>query len=344
MPANKYALLRYRIIDKTIRNKYKTFPSKEDLRLACEEALYNSNHERISESTIEKDLFAMRKEEGLGYFAPIKFSREFGGYYYKDPDYSIDDLPLNDEDVEAIKFAAITLSQFKNIEVFDQFGSAIDKLIGRISISGNLQDKDVTRYVQFEDSPPAKGNQFLSSLLDAIKNQIEVRLSYKSFLVGVENVRIFHPHLLKEYRNRWYVIGVDKADGKIKTFGLDRITSAVHMDSMFKPLPNFNSDAYFKYSIGITAKDESPEKIRLKFSPKQSNYIRTLPIHSSQKIISDSNGIVIELMLIITPELIMELRSFGMDVEVIAPLHLREQIKEELENNLKVYKDNKNLN
>ena len=65
MPANKYALLRYRIIDKCIRNKFQPYPSKEDLRLACEEALYNSNHERVSESTIEKDIYAMRNEEGL---------------------------------------------------------------------------------------------------------------------------------------------------------------------------------------------------------------------------------------------------------------------------------------
>ena len=122
MPANKYALLRYRIIDKCIRNKYRPYPSKEDLRQACEDALYNSLDERISDSTIEKDLFAMRNEEGLGYMAPIKYSRELNGYFYTDPEYSINDIPLNEEDIDAIKFAALTLSQFKSISVFSHLG------------------------------------------------------------------------------------------------------------------------------------------------------------------------------------------------------------------------------
>ena len=59
MPANKYALLRYRIIDRCISNSLNPFPTKEDLRSACEEALYGSDGENISISTIEKDIWAM---------------------------------------------------------------------------------------------------------------------------------------------------------------------------------------------------------------------------------------------------------------------------------------------
>ncbi|MFM1931274.1 MAG: hypothetical protein RL226_577, partial [Bacteroidota bacterium] len=69
MPANKYALLRYRIIDRCLTNSASPFPNKEKLREACEEALYGSLGENISESTIEKDLWAMRNENELGYFA-----------------------------------------------------------------------------------------------------------------------------------------------------------------------------------------------------------------------------------------------------------------------------------
>lgn len=339
MPANKYALLRYRIIDKCIRNKYKPYPSKEDLRLACEEGLYNSNHERISDSTIEKDLFAMRNESGLGYFAPIKFSRDYKGYYYEDPEYSIDEIPLNEEDIEAIMFAANTLTQFKNIQVFDQFGSAIDKLLGRLSISADIQDQSVKQYVQFEDAPPAKGTQYLSVLLDAIKNKIEVQLTYKSFVVGVENARIFHPYLLKEYRNRWYVIGFDKDKNMVKTFALDRITSVIHKEVLFKVEPSFDPDTFFKFSIGITAFEENPQKIKLKFSESQANYIRSQPLHQSQKILDTSDGLTIELHLIITPELIMQIQSFGDKVEVLDPNELIEQIKDGLEKNLRKYEN-----
>jgi predicted DNA-binding transcriptional regulator YafY len=337
MPANKYALLRYRIIDKTIRNKYKPYPSKEDLRLACEEALYNSNHERISDSTIEKDLYAMRNEEGLGFFAPIKFSREFQGYFYEDPEYSIDDLPLNDEDVEAIKFAATTLSQFKHLEIFNQFGSAIDKIMGRVSISADLKNESLGEFIQFENTPTAKGTDHIPTILEAIRTKNQVLMTYKSFLVGIENVRTFHPYLLKEFRSRWYTIGLDTKDHKIKTFALDRISEVKLKDEPFKVQPDFDVEEFFRYTYGITSTSEKPEKIILQFDAQQSNYIRTQPLHSSQQVIKDDDGLKIELTLHITPELVMQLLSFGPHVTVIRPQILKQKIQSELRSALENY-------
>ena len=92
----KNAILRYRIIDRMIRNKYKPFPSKQDMRIACEEALYGSTYgENICDSTIEKDLFAMRMEHD----APIKYNKKEDGYYYLDPNFSINDIPLTEDEL-----------------------------------------------------------------------------------------------------------------------------------------------------------------------------------------------------------------------------------------------------
>jgi hypothetical protein len=82
MPANKYALLRYRIIDRCLTNKGKTFPSREDLREACADALYGSGADQISLSTIDKDIWAMKNESELGYYAPIEYNRTHKGYFY----------------------------------------------------------------------------------------------------------------------------------------------------------------------------------------------------------------------------------------------------------------------
>ena len=99
MPANKYALIRYRTIDRCLRNEARPFPSKEELRAACEEALYGSDGDRISTSTLEKDLNAMRYDGALGYYAPIAYHRDERGYYYEEEDFSIDNLQLNDEEL-----------------------------------------------------------------------------------------------------------------------------------------------------------------------------------------------------------------------------------------------------
>jgi predicted DNA-binding transcriptional regulator YafY len=338
MPANKYALLRYRIIDKSIRNKFKPYPSKEALRLACEEALYNSSFERISDSTIEKDLFAMRNEEGLGYFAPIKFSREYNGYYYDDPNYSIDDLPLSDEDIESIKLAAATLGQFRHLQVFEQFGAAIDKILGRVSLSADLNKDSLSKFIEFEDSPPAKGTEHIQTLLTSIQEKNQTLLTYKSFLVGIESVRTIEPYLLKEFRNRWYVIALDSSKNTIKTFALDRISEVKLKDEPFKSPIAFDTENFFKHTYGITTSNTPPNTIRLKFDEKQSHYIRTQPLHHTQKIVEDDlKSIVVEYELHITPEWVMLLLSFGSHVEVLEPSSLKERLQEEMGMALKNY-------
>ena len=96
MSTIKNALLRYRVIDKAIRNQYQPYPSKSQLREACEEALYGSmDGSNICDSTIEKDMFAMKMEHD----APIKYSKKFGGYYYTDPEFSLDEITLNEYDL-----------------------------------------------------------------------------------------------------------------------------------------------------------------------------------------------------------------------------------------------------
>ena len=118
MPANKYALLRYRIIDRCLTNPGKPFPTKEDLRQACEDALYGSDGEHISISTVEKDLWAMRNEADLGFYAPIEYHRDERGYHYTEEGYSINDVQLNDDDLDAIRFATNTLIQFRDLPIF----------------------------------------------------------------------------------------------------------------------------------------------------------------------------------------------------------------------------------
>ena len=100
MATNKHALLRYRIIDKAIRNTQNQFPNKKILRQNCEEKLFGSGlGKNICNSTIEKDLFAMRLEHD----APIKYCRIEKGYYYTDKDFTMHDVPLTEYDISAIK-------------------------------------------------------------------------------------------------------------------------------------------------------------------------------------------------------------------------------------------------
>jgi predicted DNA-binding transcriptional regulator YafY len=325
MPHIKNALIRYRIIDRCIRNKYKQYPTKQELREACEEALYGSNDgANICDSTIEKDMFAMKMEHD----APIKYSKRHGGYYYEDPEFSINDIPLTEEDLSAIKFAANTLLQFRDVEMFKQFGNAIDKIVDRVSISSNPNDKELSHFVQFESAVSSGGNEFLPQLLDAIRSNVEVTFDYSSFVTGKSKNRSVTPLLLKEYRNRWYLVSFDKSKNDIITYALDRMKNLVLTDIVVQKPVNFNPDDYFKFSVGISADNKShPEKIIFKADNVAAKYIESQPFHSSQEIVkTGKNRSTFQLIVYISEELIRTILSFGGEIEVVEPQTLRDTL------------------
>jgi len=339
MPSNKYALFRYHIIDKLISNKYNPYPSKEDLRSACEDELFGLGSGRISESTIEKDLYAMRNESLLGYEAPIKYSKLEKGYYYDDPNYTISKISLNEQDEEAIKFAVNTLDQFKGINVFKDFQFAIEKIADRINLSEKLEDASIDKYMEFDQIPVVKGSEYLPNLLEAIKKKKKVQLIYRKFDDGAEEKTYqINPYLLKEFKHRWYLIGYDCEANYFKTYALDRIEDVSLTQEKYKLDSYFDADKFFKNCYGITAFDEDPVEVKLSFTPFQAKYVLSMPLHHSQKIISETKDeIVLSIYVILTWELVMDILGMGNNVKVLSPVNLKNKVKEILEESLKNY-------
>lgn len=333
MPHIKNALIRYRIIDKALRNKSNPFPSKENLRSACEEALYgDSMGENICDSTIEKDMFAMKMEHD----APIKYSRKHHGYYYNDETFSLNETPLTDEDINAIKFAAGTLAQFKDSPIFNQFGFALNKLIDRLNTQSKSNEND--KFIQFETGIKFGGNEFLEPLLSACKSEYISYFDYESFKGGVKKRRKVLPLMLKEYRNRWYLISFDLVKSTTITYALERMSNLDISESTTQEKPNFNPDHFFNYAIGITTNNEPPKKIVFKASEIASKYIDSQPFHESQKLLKPSeDGVEFELFVYVTEELIREFLSYGAAIQVIAPKSFKNEIKDRLKKALENY-------
>ena len=341
MSLHKHALIRYRIIDNMLRNPYRVFPTIDEIKKKCEDSLFGSdfgNH--ICKSTIEKDLKAMRTDAELGFYAPIKFSRKNLGYYYDDKGYTIQKIPLKQNDIEALKFAANTLFNFRESDVFSEFKFAIEKIFDRLNISNEVQDNRIKSVVKFDSYPEYPGNEHLAFIYDAIVNQQKLVFKYQKFNSEEQSERTLHPYLLKEHRYRWYVIGFSEHREKVITFALDRIVEISTLDNNFEINPSFNPDSFFKDAFGITQTDDEVCEVVLHFDLSLQGYLKTQPLHASQNLVVFEEYFEVKINVIPGFELFEKILSYGNKVVIKSPSSVKNKVYSLLKDALKNYQTN----
>ena len=183
----------------------------------------------------------------------------------------------------------------------------------------NITDR-LSNHIHFEKRKP-QGTENLYGLLHAIKLKFQITFTYQKYQDDVATIRKCEPYALKEFRNRWYILAKDLNDKKVKSFSLDRLSNLDITQRHFQYPEDFNVNEHYRYSFGIISPNsDAPQEILLLFTPLQGKYIKSLPLHTSQEILKDTDKeLLIKLTLYITHDFIMELLSFGDNVEIIAP-------------------------
>jgi predicted DNA-binding transcriptional regulator YafY len=332
LPKNKDAVSRYRWIDERLRSKQKAKPTLENLI----EYVSDKMGVNVSVRTIQKDIQDMRHDPELNYMAPIVYDRSSGTYRYADESFSISNVPIEEADLQGLEIAIGILEQFRSLPVIRQFEDAILKIAASLKMNREaLQHKGL---IKFTRSTQYKGAELIPEIVDAMKNLEVIRLAYQSFDRDKPKEHLVEPYHLREYQHRFYLIGKSQTRNAVVTFALDRVVklwpTMKHFDEQ-----NFDDASYFKHAIGITVHDSDPEKVLLSFAPRQGKYVKSQPIHSSQEVISDTaDECRISLNVVINPELIMTLLSYGAQVKVLAPQHLAEKVAEEAKAMAKLYR------
>ena len=339
MPQNKNALLRYRTIDRCLRNTGRRW-TLQDLVDACSDALYEyeGKQDMVSVRSVQRDIEMMRSDK-LGYEAPIEvFDRKY--YRYADPDYSISNRQLSHEEINVLNRTIDLLRDFDEFDPMHEMADVVNRLQDKIAAATNRR-----RIVAFDRNPDLKGIRFLNPLYDLISSRTTVNISYRSFNARTASEFIIFPYLLKEYNNRWFLFGSRAGDMKLFNLALDRIEDFHPCPSIpYKENPDF-SDDYFDDILGVT-KHYRLQKASVRFiaNNRHASYILTKPIHSSQKLISknkEDGSMTFELTdIIINPELIKTFLSFGDGVVVISPQSLIKQIRNIFKEGLKNYDSN----
>lgn len=325
MPQNKNAIIRYNTLDKCFRNPGRNY-TIDDLLEECNKALAeeNPNTDGIKRRQLFVDIKFMESENGWS----IDLQRIPVGkkkyYRYENMKFSISNKPINEMEAEQIKSAMMILSRFKGMPQFNWVEEIIPKL--EQAFGSNNNEKEI---ISFDSNQYLKGIEHLGTLFNSILYKKVLKIEYQSFSSEKANISLIHPYYLKQYNNRWFLFGKNPQFDTLTTFSLDRIISISEVDEKYIENTKYNFDEYFDDVIGVSVpNDGKPELIKLHFSPKQAPYVLTKPLHPSQKSKSiNMDGVDISIEVIPNYELKSLLLSFGKEVKIICPTHLRDEIQ-----------------
>lgn len=309
--AIKTHLQRILLIKNHIQNNpYITF---EELQRNIEDDLFRRKYEpKCSRNTLQRDIQTIRE---LG--VDIQYDHSNKGYY--------------------IDRSTTTISE-----------NNIMRFLDSLELLYAMND-EVVDFI-FPEKYHSKGVEKLPLLIDAIQKSCCIEFYYLKYSDRTANYRItktykpneifeyektslethrrVEPYAIKEFRGRWYVIGKDKKDNKVKTFGLDRIEYLSMTTVRFTKDKDFDINEKYRHCFGIySPNDNQIEKVILSFNKEDGGYLKAAPLHSSQEVISETdNEVVIKLRIHVTLDFIMELISRSWSLKVIEPSSLRKQI------------------
>ena len=328
MPANRNALIRYRAIDNCLTNRFRKWTLDALIEKVTEALFDYEGIAQISRRTIQADIQMMRSDK-LGYNAPIVvIEKKF--YTYDDPTYSITNGPLSGHDLSQISEAVDVLKQFKGFSHFQQLSGVVQKLEAHVfSASGKG-----FAVIDFEKNENLRGLAFLDPLYRAVVGQQTVWITYQSFTAKEKQVFPFHVWWLKEFRNRWFAVGVWGQKEVITHLALDRmIDLAPAPDIAYRPNSQHNPEAYYQNAIGVTVSPTlRPRTVQIWVHHQQAPYIETKPLHHTQTVKErhDNGDIVIAIKVQHNYELERDILAFGEGIEVLAPEAFRARILERL--------------
>ncbi len=335
---NLYQQIRYRTIDKCLQRKGVQW-TWEKLVESCREAIFEvSGKEKTpSRRTIFYDIDRMKSGK-LGYEAPIVFDSKTQSYKYKDPDFSITRVPLKRKDLNILQEILQVLRQFSGFQSM----LGIENIITKLEYVLNIRSKPAKEVIHFDHAIYESGQQWLDVLYKCIQNEYCLQLSYHPFTVEVPYKKIISPYLLKEFNNRWFLIAYDHEIHKSQNFALDRIQAIDrYLLEKYYMAPQFDSNKYFNHIYGVSIPVNSQiQEIVFETTPEQAKYIRTKPVHPSQKILlSDDQTTTFSLKLIPNYELESLFLSFGEKVQLVKPKELRMKIKTRLKKAAEKYSE-----
>ena len=282
MPTTKRPLKRYSILDRCFSNTGRNY-TFDGLKEVVNEWMLDKDPQSkgISTRQLRDDISFMRSSDG--WEAPIVTVPGVGKqryYRYEDTRFSITKRPVNETQVEELKMLLDALDAFEGLPQFEGVEDLIVKLQSDLDMASNSQQKKI---IDWGGNPFYKGKEYLGPLYRAVSERKQIKMTYSPF--GKEpRTFVTNPVYLKQYNNRWFVVALLEKDGFVFVNAFDRIDNLVVLDTDIPNDITFDAEEYFDSIVGVSRPmDGEIEEIEIQITPESYHYIKTKPIHHSQK-------------------------------------------------------------
>ena len=268
MPTNKNAQLRYQVIDKCLSNWSRRYYI-EDLVEACNDALYLHNGETkdgggVKKRQVQEDLKFIGSEEGYAMDIDAIQDGHRRYYRYHEKGASIKKQPINQEEIDLIHDALLLLRRFEGVPQFEW----LDDLEKRLYTTSKLGET-LDSVVSFQHNPYLKGmDTYYKPIFDSIVNKRVIEIVYHPFGKDARTI-VVTPYFLKQYNNRWFLIGKHKGSEYLSNFAIDRIEGFNETSKPYEPLAEeIDFKEYFSDVVGVSLSNTPVEEVVLKVSNK----------------------------------------------------------------------------
>lgn len=221
-------------------------------------------------------------------------------------------------------------------------GSLRSWLFNTLTVSNLMMENVCIKdKILFEEIP--EGEQYLPTIIEALKKNTVLKMSYQSYWRDEENSFEIEPYCIKAFKQRWYLVGRSPYYDKVMIYSLDRVHQLELTERSFDYPKDFKAEEYFEDCFGIIAdQNYDVETVKLKVSAGQANYLRSLTLHQTQEEIERTDEYnIFTVRLRPTFDFQQEILSMGSDIEVLSPKWFREDTAERVKAMWNKYKEDK---
>lgn len=345
MSNSTHAHYRYNILDTCFRRRSNPYTIDKLLEEVNQKIAEVYPGESIAMRTLREDIKLFRDAEN-GFGASIEVIKYKGKnvYLYTDPNFTIAEKKLLPEERYLLDAAQQLLERYDEHPKYEKLAEALVLFQDEEELA---TIPDYHKILFYDKNEAYEGLQFLKPMFLAIKNKEVLKITFQGFIDEASTEYIFHPFVLKQYNQRWFVFGYNETQDMIYwSVPLDDrlLAFEVQKDLIIKE-DTTDWESFFNEMVGVRKQSltqEKPiaEKVVLEFTPSRLQYFKTKPIHPYwDEFMEDDKENQVFFETVINPELVQQILSYGKDVKVIEPKGLIELMEEQVVGMMEYYKE-----